>query len=51
MHYKTDAIKRELDPVDRFLNEMGIKDAESQPKVNFSKSSLPLVTQVFLLDY
>jgi L-ascorbate metabolism protein UlaG (beta-lactamase superfamily) len=51
MHYKTDAIKRELDPVDKFLNEMGIKDVESQPKVNFTKSNIPLVTQVYLLDY
>jgi len=51
MHYKTDALKRELAPVDKFLNEMGIKDAESQPKINFTKSNLPLVTQVYLLDY
>ncbi len=51
MHYKTDAIKRQLAPVDKFLNEMGVKDAEFQPKINFSKSNLPLVTQVYLLDY
>jgi L-ascorbate metabolism protein UlaG (beta-lactamase superfamily) len=51
MHYKTDAIKRQLAPVDKFLNEMGIKDAEPQTKINFTKSNLPLVTQVYLLDY
>ena len=51
MHYKTDALKRVLAPVDKFLKEMGIKDAESQPKINFTKSNLPLVTQVYLLDY
>ncbi len=51
MHYKTDAIKRELAPVEKFLNEMGTKDIESQSKINFTKSNLPLVTQVYLLDY
>ena len=51
MHYKTNAIKRQLAPIDNFLNEMGIKDAEPQPKVNFTKSNLPLVTQIYLLDY
>jgi L-ascorbate metabolism protein UlaG (beta-lactamase superfamily) len=51
MHYKTEALKRELDPVDRFLKEMGVKEIESQPKLSFSKANLPISTQVFLLDY
>ena len=51
MHYKTDAIKKGLQPVDAFLKEMGIKGAESQQKVSFNKSNLPANTQVFLLDY
>ena len=51
MHYKTEALKRELEPVDRFLKEMGIKEADSQPKLSFTKANLPASTQVFLLDY
>jgi len=51
MHYKTPALKWELEPVDRFLKEMGAKQVSSQPKLSVSKSNLPLSTQVFLLDY
>jgi len=51
MHYKTKALKRELEPVDKFLKEMGVKEVDSQPKVTFTKANLPLSTQVFLLDY
>ncbi len=51
MHYKTPALKRELEPVDRFLKEIGAKQVGSQPKLSVSKSNLPLSTQVFLLDY
>jgi len=51
MHYKTEALKRELAPVERFLKEMGLKEVTSQPKLSFNKASLPVSTQVFLLDY
>jgi L-ascorbate metabolism protein UlaG (beta-lactamase superfamily) len=51
MHYKTPALKRELEPVDRFLKEIGAKQVTSQPKLSITKSNLPLTTQVFLLDY
>ncbi len=51
MHYKTKALKRDLEPVDRFLKEMGIKEVASRPKLTVTKSNLPLTTQVFLLDY
>ena len=51
MHYKTQAINRELEPVENFLKEMGITQIESQPKLSFTKSNLPVSTQVFLLDY
>ncbi|MFC2005269.1 MBL fold metallo-hydrolase [Chloroflexota bacterium] len=51
MHYKTEALKRELEPVDRFLKEMGMKEVDSQPKLSFTKANLPAVTQAFLLDY
>jgi L-ascorbate metabolism protein UlaG (beta-lactamase superfamily) len=51
MHYKTPALKWELEPVDRFLKEIGAKQVNSQPKLSVSKSNLPLSAQVFLLDY
>jgi len=51
MHYKTPAINCELEPVDRFLQEAGALTAVPQPKLSLTKSSLPLSTQVFLLDY
>ncbi len=51
MHYKTAAIKRELEPVDRFLDEMGVKETESQPKLSLTKTNLPISTQVYLLNY
>lgn len=51
MHYKTPALKKELEPADRFLKEIGAKQVEPLPKLSLSKSSLPPTTQVFLLDY
>lgn len=51
MHYKTDVIKRELETVDRFLKEMGVKEAIPQPKLTVNKNSLPLTMQVVLLDF
>jgi len=51
MHYKTQALSWELQPVGRFLKEIGVKDINSQPKLSFTRSSLPISTQVFLLDY
>jgi L-ascorbate metabolism protein UlaG (beta-lactamase superfamily) len=51
MHYKTPAINRELEPVSKFLKEMGMEQVDSQPKLNISKSNLPASTQVFVLGY
>lgn len=54
MHYKTAALTRELEPVDKFLKELGLKEKPSQPKLSISKSTLPAPTtgsQVVLLDY
>jgi len=51
MHYKTPALSWELQPVERFLKEIGVKDINPQPKLSFTRSSLPASTQVFLLDY
>ncbi len=51
MHYKTQALNRELEPVGKFLKEVGAEHINSQPKLSLTKSSLPASTQVFLLDY
>ena len=51
MHYKTPALSWELEPVDRFLKEIGAKQVDPLPKLSLTKSSLPASTQVFLLDY
>ncbi len=50
MHYRTPALKRELEPVDRFLKEMGVKDATPRPKLSLTRSSLPESTQVLVLE-
>ena len=51
MHYKTQAVSRQLESVERFLKEIGVKQLNPQPKLSLTKSSLPASTQVFLLDY
>ena len=51
MHYKTDVAAMDLEPPDRFLKEMGVKEPLVQPKLTVSKSTLPIDTSVVLLDY
>ena len=51
MHYKTDAEKAPLDPVDRFLKEMGAKVSETLTKLAVQRNSLPDETQVMVVDY
>jgi hypothetical protein len=50
MHYQTPLISRELDPVEKFLKEMGMEQIESRPKLSLGRSNLPVSTQVFLLS-
>jgi L-ascorbate metabolism protein UlaG (beta-lactamase superfamily) len=52
MHYATPVTTRKLDPLDRFLKEMGASPTlTSQPRLSVSHSSLPHETQVAVLDY
>jgi len=51
MHYKTEALTWELEPVERFIKEMGVEQVVSRPKLTLSRTSLPVSTQVFLLEY
>jgi L-ascorbate metabolism protein UlaG (beta-lactamase superfamily) len=40
MHYAIPGLKLELDPIDRFLKEMGVTASEAQPKLAVQKSSV-----------
>ncbi|MFC2026350.1 MBL fold metallo-hydrolase [Chloroflexota bacterium] len=51
MHYKTQALNRELEPVETFLKEIGAHDITPQAKLFLAKTGLPLGTQVVLLEY
>jgi L-ascorbate metabolism protein UlaG (beta-lactamase superfamily) len=51
MHYQTQALSWELEPVERFLKEIGAREVSPQPKLSFTKSNLPASMQVFLLEY
>ena len=52
MHYRTDVLQSvDLDPVDRFLKEMGINSIQEEALLRVSSGSLPEQTQVVLLDY
>lgn len=51
MHYKTEALNRELETVDGFLKKMGTKEIEAKPSISLSQSSLPSDTEVVVLSY
>ncbi len=51
MHYRTEALNKGLATVDGFLKEMGQKEITSQPKLTLTRTTLPLITQVVVLDY
>jgi L-ascorbate metabolism protein UlaG (beta-lactamase superfamily) len=51
MHYKTPALQKNLEPVDKFLKEMGIQELATIPKLSINQSSMPTSTQVVVLDY
>jgi L-ascorbate metabolism protein UlaG (beta-lactamase superfamily) len=51
MHFKTEAVKMDLEPLEHFLKEMGLKEVVTQPKLNVGKSGLPAETNVVVLDY
>jgi hypothetical protein len=42
MHYRDPYTYQEMDNVDKFLHEMGLTEAMPQPKINVTKSTLPL---------
>ena len=51
MHYAIPGLKLELDPLDRFLKEMGVTASEAQPKLAVQKSSVTeYETKVVVLE-
>ncbi|MFA5629309.1 MAG: MBL fold metallo-hydrolase [Dehalococcoidales bacterium] len=50
MHYGTPLLNRELDPIEKFLKEIGAHDTTPLPKLSITKNRLPLSMQVTLLD-
>jgi L-ascorbate metabolism protein UlaG (beta-lactamase superfamily) len=51
MHYSTPAAKVSLDSLNKFIKEMGLSKAETQPSLKVSRSGLPNETHVIVLDY
>jgi L-ascorbate metabolism protein UlaG (beta-lactamase superfamily) len=51
MHYATSDAKIKLEPLNKFLKEMGLGKVESQPSLKATRSSLPQETKVVVLDY
>jgi L-ascorbate metabolism protein UlaG (beta-lactamase superfamily) len=52
MHYETQDSKIELEPISKFLKEMGLSQVETESSLKISNSSnLPEETQVIVLDY
>ncbi len=51
MHFKTEATTQELEALDKFIKEMGLREIVPQPKLTVSRSGLPAETQVVVLDY
>jgi L-ascorbate metabolism protein UlaG (beta-lactamase superfamily) len=51
MHYSTPATKLDLDPLNKFLKEMGLAKIEAQAGLKVSRSSLPEETHVIVLEY
>jgi hypothetical protein len=50
MHFRTSKTKLKLDPLSRFLKEMGLGKAPPEQSLKVAKSSLPEETQVVVLE-
>jgi L-ascorbate metabolism protein UlaG (beta-lactamase superfamily) len=51
MHYSTSAAKVSLDSLNKFIKEMGLSKAETQPSLKVTRSGLPNETHVVVLEY
>ena len=51
MYYHTDESKLELDPLDKFIKEMGLDKVEPRPDLNITSSRSSNETNVVVLEY
>jgi L-ascorbate metabolism protein UlaG (beta-lactamase superfamily) len=51
MHYKTESANLKLDPLNKFLKEMGLGTVKTEDSLNVKKGSLPEETHVVVLEY
>ena len=51
MHYSTPAAKVSLEALNKFIKEMGLSKADTQPSLKVTRSGLPNETHVVVLDY
>jgi L-ascorbate metabolism protein UlaG (beta-lactamase superfamily) len=51
MHYRTEGLQVEVEPLDRFARAMGLKEIKPLPKLSIAKGNLPEEMQVVVLDY
>lgn len=51
MHYQTDETTLKLDPVGKFLKEMGVGVIKPEPGLKLTKSNLPDETRVVVLEH
>jgi len=50
MHYKTPYVNLQLDPLSKFLKEMGVTEQEPRESLKITRSELPEETQVVILE-
>ena len=51
MHYATPVAKVSLDPLNKFIKEMGLSKQDTQPSLKVTRSGLPNETHVVALEY
>jgi L-ascorbate metabolism protein UlaG (beta-lactamase superfamily) len=51
MHYKVPESSLELDPLDRFIKEMGVGTVEPIPSLKVTRSTVPSESRVVVLEY
>jgi L-ascorbate metabolism protein UlaG (beta-lactamase superfamily) len=51
MHYKVPECKLKLEPLSKFLKEMGLGEVVAEPSLKITRSSIPDETRVIVLDY
>lgn len=51
MHYKTNDVTLKLDPLSKFLKEMGLSTVKAEESLTVKKGSLPEETHVVVLEY